>query len=209
MYQTPEREKRVCDNVAAHKCYAEYVEYWRLIDKWSKRQNCSYYLAHYSFILDRNNLQYVNSLIVLVSDRFWQRPAVDGKDYTQVLISIVKQKRFQSLLKRRLIKKSEVWEKIADEMTRVGAPIPTETREEAALKCHQKWRNLHTRYLNYKRSVQNSDVKKKPPRYFEEIDAEEPLEPIELGRSYSIQCVCTDLIFFKFSDMTKQRRAKS
>lgn len=105
----------------------------------------------------------------LIKDRFWQWPVGNSKDYTLTLISIVKQEKFQEMFNNQS-KKFRVWELVADEMSRVGAPIPNATREVAGLKCHQKWRNLQRMFISHVIGMEKGRRRSTgTARYFEEI----------------------------------------
>lgn len=96
---------------------------------------------------------------------YWQRQLSSGQDATQILLEILKQERFQTVVNSN-VKDDDVWKEIADEMASMGAPIPRSDIEEAAVKCRNRWSFLQQKYIKYKLH----EGWKKPPKYFQEVD---------------------------------------
>lgn len=108
--------------------------------------------------------------LMVASNKFWHRTVRDGKDYTEFLIDIVKEERYQVLLDDRSQSLSKIWEMIADEMTNAGAPIPVDKKEDAGVKCHQKWVNLQKMFISSIKHMEKLGERKwTVPKHFDAI----------------------------------------
>lgn len=67
--------------------------------------------------------------------------------------------------------KYKLWEMIADEISRLGAPTPHPDRKEAGVKCRKRWNHLCYYYRKFKEVMDKSGGKRSPPKYFNEVEA--------------------------------------
>lgn len=105
----------------------------------------------------------------VASRNFWQHPMSNGQDPTQILLEVLKREEFQKLLSSD-VAKSSVWDRIAKEMARIGAPVPKMRDFSPGMRCHQKWRNLAHNYLKFVQRLKLTGTKKKSMKYFRDIN---------------------------------------
>lgn len=134
-------------------------------------------------------------------DKYWKEPVNDGLNPTQMLINIMKGERFKKLLHDTSVVRIKLLETVADELSKMGAPVPCPTRKECGLRCYQKWRYLLRKYKAYKEQVEKTGDCSKPPNYFHEID--EVLTPDENVNSIPfVRIVDSE---FSFSDSAMEQ----
>lgn len=103
---------------------------------------------------------------LLATQKFWKRKLSNGYYATQILVDVVKQEKFQTLLRSKGLPSSSVWYMIVDEMSKRGAPLPYLSKKEAAIRCQLKWTDMNQTYFK----IKNGYVEREKPVYFNQID---------------------------------------
>lgn len=143
-------------------------------------------------------------------DKFWKQKWSDGRTSTEILISIMKQERFKKLLHNTSVVKNKFWEVVADEMSKMGAPLPCPTRWSSGRRCHEKWRYLRRQYKQFKEHIEKTGDDSKPPKYFFDVDevmrADEYVIPVSLvdALDHSVPVSDSTIVVSQNQDMTSE-----
>lgn len=107
---------------------------------------------------------------------FWNVQLSNGQCPKQILMDVVRKKKYQRLLKSRKPEAPSVaWEMIADEMAVAGVPVPS---KGAALLCKQKWSCLKQRNRKPKQNVTSNILSDEISEYVSSTTRETTLSPV-------------------------------